>query len=256
LPCLSRWPEIQSPGESIIHKQQRCRYSRVESRGDRSKVLVLRSPKINLLLEHVKRLQERLLWLCTTQRIFPIDNEKWHTATDSTSLDFLFSISVCTMADKLYPLQLVATFHGKSGELDAPHARTCMWIMQKGGVSDCHRLQSCISRFRPMNGCMQHDRASHGHDRANRSFSNTVVMMSANSGKSHDLFKHGKLGRVFLRGEGGCIVGKVRLNDDAMIATHVLISVFCLQLFKRSQVNFITQFERANSWTSLPSGRA
>jgi hypothetical protein len=41
-----------------------------------------------------------------------------------------------------------------------------------------------------------------------------------------------------------------------MIATHVLISVFCLQLFKRSQVNFITQFERANSWTSLPSGRA
>ena len=75
-----------------------------------------------------------------------------------------------------------------------------------------------------------------GHDCLNRSLGVAIMMMGANAGESDYLFEGFKMGTEGLGGEGGAIVGEVRLWYDSIVTTQGFEISLCPQGFVSVQM--------------------
>jgi hypothetical protein len=82
-----------------------------------------------------------------------------------------------------------------------------------------------------MNGGMEHLSPSDGHDGANGTFGDTILMMSTGTGKPDDLSELTKLGGESGRREGGAIVRLILLWENTVVTAHLLVVVFGFQGF-------------------------
>jgi hypothetical protein len=77
-----------------------------------------------------------------------------------------------------------------------------------------------------VDGCVKHHSAGNGHDGANVSLSDSVVMMRANASEANDLLKERQTLSKGCRGECSPIVSKELLRDDPMVTTEMFVLFF------------------------------
>ena len=124
---------------------------------------------------------------------------------------------------------------------DVGRAKSSSWIRnmvnEKDGMVDGERPKCSISNGWPVNGSMKHHCASDRHDGANVPFGYAIVVMGADTSKSHYLSEGRQVSCEFTGSEDLGVVSQVLLWRDTILSTGKFKSFFRLQCFVSVEIH-------------------
>ncbi len=97
---------------------------------------------------------------------------------------------------------------------------------------DSKRPNCGVGNIWPADCRMLHHGSGNCHDCSNVTLGDAIVMVSADSSESDDLFKVGKVAGELGGSECLGVVGKILLWGDSCVSAHALKALFCLESLK------------------------